>query len=137
MLQKMMILLTPFLIFPLNSFAQEEIQLSSLRNCSNIDARACATLQLSRTPSTQGDNAFVLSFQGTGADLQITKLDLWMDMGSGQGHGSSPVSIVSFGNGRYQVRDVYFVMKGPWWVRVGFISNHRSHQITFPIQVSQ
>lgn len=137
MLQKMIFSLFLFLIFPTMAVAQEEIQLSGLRGCSKLDARVCANLQLSRAPSTQGDNPFVLSFQGTGADLQISRLDLWMEMGGGQGHGSSPVSMTSLGGGRYQIRNVYFVMTGRWWVRVSFVSNRRSHQISFPIQVSQ
>lgn len=39
---------------------------------------------------------------------------LWM---SSMGHGSSPVTVEKIGEGKFRIKDVFFIMPGPWEIK--------------------
>lgn len=73
-------------------------------------------------PAISKEGHFILRFWPPNAD-QSTLVDpaaevavvLWM---SSHGHGSLPVQISKTGSGEYLVNKVFFVMAGPWDIRV-------------------
>lgn len=102
--------------------------------CSSINASVCVRVEFNQSPSSTQDNPFILTTKGTLADFQNLKIDVWMDMG-GHGHGSAPVEIKSLGGNRYSVQNVWFVMTGPWDLKISFDSGAQHHEIKIPVQV--
>lgn len=67
------------------------------------------------------------------AKLSDLTVELWMDMGEGHGHGSSPVTITEKAPGKYVVTDAYFLMAGEWQVKVGYNFEGQHHEIIVPV----
>lgn len=74
----------------------------------------------------------------TPAEALVTdlKVDLWMDMGGGHGHGSGPVTLKDGGSNHYAVTNAWFVMAGPWLVRLDFIFERRPYHLEIPVDVA-
>jgi hypothetical protein len=68
-------------------------------------------------------------------DIKDLKLDLWMDMGNGHGHGSAPLQWTQFGPGKFNVSNAYFLMQGAWQVRAQFSLRGQLHQLVIPVQI--
>jgi YtkA-like len=84
----------------------------------------CAALDWETAPSDSDFGSFLFkTFRPNAGDGSPIEVDLdgtatvvlWMP---GMGHGSSPVTVERLDVGTYRARNVFFVMKGDWEVRI-------------------
>ncbi|MFZ4713701.1 MAG: FixH family protein [Bacteriovoracaceae bacterium] len=95
----------------------------------------CAQVQPEKPFTSNGENKFVLTITSSKSDLvELTKLDLWMDMG-GHGHSSSPVKITKIQDNVYAVSKAFFVMQGSWLIRLKVSQNAVIESITIPVEI--
>ena len=64
----------------------------------------------------------------------LTEAKLWMVMGNGHQHGSTPTTIASTGNNCYRVNAINFVMTGEWQIRIKLANGDRG---TFFVPVEE
>lgn len=93
-------------------------------NCKNESSNnVCVSLNFTSKISRKADSQFLISFSDkAGKSLSLDqnpKIDLWMVMKSGHGHGSEALKIVKIKN-KYMVSNVWFLMLGEWKVRTSF-----------------
>jgi hypothetical protein len=106
--------------------------------CSAKNAAVCAHLGLPKVLNSQGEVKFIAHVE-TPADAAVSnmKVDLWMDMGNGQGHNGPPVEIKDAGQNHFVVSKAYFVMVGDWLVRLDFDFEGVSHHIEIPVAITE
>lgn len=103
--------------------------------CSTTAPDICAHLGFENEPNTTDESQFMLHFMPkSGGPTLVTKVavKLWMDE---MGHGSAPVTLTAVDDAHYEVTKAYFVMSGPWQVKVSFEFGGASHEISIPVDV--
>lgn len=93
------------------SFAQDQMTFSK--------SQLKGTVQWEVGPRAYDESIFILKIVKTdGSPAELEKLpeaELWMPT---MGHGSSPTSVEKLSTGVYRVMSVYFVMTGPWEIKI-------------------
>jgi|GEM_PF-2859983 hypothetical protein len=114
----------------LNSFAFEGGVCSQQTTlCANISSEVDFT--------TTSEGRFLLKLKATeGGDIQLNKVDLWMQMGH-HGHGSSPLKVTLVSPLEYDITKAYFVMKGLWQVRVSYTQDGVSERLIIPVMIHE
>jgi hypothetical protein len=51
------------------------------------------------------------------------------------GHGSAPLDVKRIDVNKYQVKNAWFMMSGPWLVRLKFKDSVQSYEIDIPLEV--
>lgn len=85
------------------------------------------------------DAPFVTKQEGRFAlmlDAELVKIDLWMQMGS-HGHGSSPLKVTPVAPGEYDITKAFFVMKGPWQIRVTYQKGSVQETLIIPVMIKE
>lgn len=124
-------------VFGLISFAQAEEHSANV--CASQNQNVCAHLGYHwGLPATSSEGKFVFhAMTPNQSEISDLKIDLWMDMGNGHGHGSAPVALSKMGINKYVVSNAYFVMTGTWLVRADFKIGNDSFHLEFPVDVAQ
>ena len=123
-------LILSLLILSLNSFAFEG------RVCSQ-QTTFCANISSDVDFTTTSEGRFLLKLKATeGGDLQLNKVDLWMQMGH-HGHGSSPLKVTPLSALEYDITKAYFVMKGLWQVRVTYTQDGVTERLIIPVMIHE
>jgi hypothetical protein len=106
--------------------------------CSKDNASVCAHLGLPKTLNSHDEGRFMAHVE-TPQDAAVSnmKIDLWMDMGGGHGHSSSPVDIKDAGYNHFMVTNAWFVMEGTWLVRMDFDFEGAHYHLEVPVTVAQ
>lgn len=102
--------------------------------CTILNDKVCAHLFLLTELSPDVEGQFIVHV--TPQDGEIVKnlgVELWMNMGHGKGHGSAPVDLESLGDNKYKVTNAWFVMAGPWIVRLSFEIDQDYFEIEIPV----
>ena len=77
----------------------------------------CLKYEWELMPTDAAVGSMILTFTDeVHPDRQVSPVSepfvvLWM---TSMGHGSSPVTVEPIGPGKYRVKDVFFIMPGPW-----------------------
>lgn len=123
-------LILSLLTLSLNSFAFEGGVCSQQTTlCANISSDVDFT--------TTSEGRFLLKLKATeGGDLQLNKVDLWMQMGH-HGHGSSPLKVTPLSALEYDITKAYFVMKGLWQVRVTYTQDGVTERLIIPVMIHE
>jgi len=106
--------------------------------CVEGAVKVCAHLGFEQklNSSTEGQfKAHVMA--ANGAEVQNFKLDLWMEMGPGHGHGSSPVDVAPLARNMFKITNAWFVMPGEWQVRLFFTLDGQAYKIVIPVQIEE
>lgn len=110
----------------------------SVSVCSATRADVCAHLGFEKPLNSSAEGKFMAHVMTpANQDIQDFKLDLFMDMGGGHGHGSAPVELKALGKNRFAVSNAWFVMQGEWLVRLDFEFDQAHHHIEIPIEIKQ
>lgn len=107
--------------------------------CAENQPYVCASIKSEQILNSVDEGVFVVSFK-TPKDSPVENLavDLFMDMGNGHGHGSAPVEVQQLQPAnQFQVQNAWFIMQGPWLVRLNFVFNQKNYQINIPIQIQE
>ena len=131
-------LLTLSLLFSQTAFTSNQADHSE-NICSEKNASVCAHLKFLSSINTSDEGSFIVHVMTTNdSAISNLKVDLWMDMGSGHGHGSAPVNIATTDEvNHYLITNAWFVMPGTWFVRVSFDYNNEPISLNFPVQVQE
>lgn len=124
------------LFFGLNTFAQSHDHSETV--CDAIKTDLCLHLGIHEKLNTTDAGQFKVHFlvdATTASKIQNLSVVLWMDMGHGHGHGTAPVTITPQAPGVYMVSDAYFLMQGPWIVKVGFDLDSTHHELQVPLVI--
>ena len=103
--------------------------------CSTSAPDICAHLGFENEPNTTDESEFMLHFMPKSVSPALVtnvSVKLWMDE---MGHGSSPVTLTAVDDAHYNVSKAYFVMSGPWQVKVSFDYAGATHEISIPVDV--
>jgi len=104
--------------------------------CSPTNKNVCAHLGLDKPLNSKEEGVFMAHVMTPNDTLvQNFKLDLWMDMGSGHGHGSSPVDMNDLGKNKFEISNAWFVMPGNWLVRMDFEFEGTHQHLQIPIVI--
>ena len=109
------------------------------RNYCTVE-KTCAHLMFPKLPKTTEESEFLVHVMPSneGAVIENLSIKLWMDMGNGHGHGSSPVTINPTDEANhYEISDAWFVMTGEWQVIVTFKEDGVDRSITIPILITE
>ena len=128
-------------IFPTKNFSEVVIAafLSFVILASNSASASAATV----TAVSHGGDSLTLTFEDdviststteaifcNSRQAMVMKAELWMPS---MGHGSSPVSLFPQGNGCTAIRNMNFMMRGNWDVRV-WLNNNDSGTFAFQVR---
>lgn len=107
--------------------------------CSEKNSQVCSHIRfLSPINSSTKAEFIVHVLTPNEESAQNIKVDLWMDMGNGHGHGSSPVIVSPMDElNHFHVENARFLMRGQWFVRIYFSLNNEDHQTFIPITVAE
>ncbi|MBX2994437.1 MAG: FixH family protein [Bdellovibrionaceae bacterium] len=108
--------------------------------CSTQVADLCVHMGFHKAPVSTEASEFMVHFTSGSLDLAAldnVAVDLWMDMGHGHGHGTAPVKMQRLNADHFAVTEAWFVMAGPWQIRVNFEHDGVKDQIIVPIQVAK
>lgn len=122
------------LFFGLNTFAQSHDHSETI--CDTVQTDLCVHLGIHEKLNTSDAGKFMVHFlvdSATASKIQNLSVVLWMDMGHGHGHGTAPVTITPKSPGVYLVSEAYFIMEGPWIVKVGFDLDGTHHELQVPL----
>lgn len=102
----------------------------------------CAQMTFAAEPNTKKDSAFLLTMAPIEKSLAMAEVldiqaELWMDMGHGHGHGSAPVKVEKVDEYNYRVTNVWFVMKGPWQIRLKVRTPAGEAQAFYSLNITQ
>lgn len=104
--------------------------------CSTQLADLCAHVHFVKTPDSIEESAFIFHVETPNSeDIENLTLDLWMEMGSGHGHGSAPVVLEKVAKNKFKVSNAWFVMMGAWQIRSSFSINQISYKIIIPVNI--
>lgn len=105
--------------------------------CAADDAQTCVQLQFLADVNSSSESSFIVNIAtANNAQIYNLKVDLWMKMGS-HGHGSAPVEIENTSANVAKVTNAWFVMSGPWLIRVDFDLNGQHQHLEIPVYVAQ
>lgn len=97
----------------------------------------CASYKSDVPFITKAEGRFGLFLKSEAADeIQLMKVDLWMQMGS-HGHGSSPLTVTPITLNEFDVTKAYFVMKGNWQIRVKYKQANTEETLIIPVIVRE
>lgn len=104
--------------------------------CIGVNSEVCAHVHFAKSPNSEEETSFVLHYETANeAAVQNLKVELWMEMQGGHGHGSAPVSMKSISNNKYQISNVWFVMMGTWLVRTEFDIEGHHYNLDIPVNI--
>lgn len=104
--------------------------------CSTQLADLCAHVHFAKTPDSLTESSFIFHVETPNAeDIENLTLDLWMEMGSGHGHGSAPVVFEKVAKNKFKVTNAWFVMMGAWQIRSSFSINQNPYKIIIPVNI--
>lgn len=95
----------------------------------------CLHMGFHSKPVVGEESNFMVHFlvdPAIGANIRDVKVELWMDMGNGHGHGSAPVDLKQLDAVHYRVSNAFFVMEGEWTIKVDFTYEGQSYEISVP-----
>lgn len=105
--------------------------------CAADNAQTCVQLQFLADVNSSDESSFVVNVTTpNNAEIYNLKVDLWMKMGS-HGHGSAPVEIENASANVAKISNAWFVMAGPWLIRVDFDLNGQHQHLEVPVYVAQ
>lgn len=137
---KTFILIFAFLFLTINtSFANTEHDGGhSVESCTTDQPKVCAHLGfLTKLNSTDAAEFYTHVITPENTEIKNLKVDIWMSMGSGHGHGSAPVIITPVSLNKYKVTEAYFIMMGEWLVRLDFELQGKAIHLEIPVQINQ
>lgn len=106
--------------------------------CTDDTQNICAHLHFLADVNSSTEGSFIAHIETPDNQaINNLKIDMWMDMGHGHGHGSAPVEIADNGANHFTVTNAWFVMMGPWLVRIDFDFNGAHQHIEIPVYVAQ
>ncbi len=106
--------------------------------CVQGNVKVCAHLKFLSKIDSSNEGQFMAHILAPGnQEVQNLKIDLWMDMGAGHGHGSAPVDVQSLGKNKFKVTNAWFVMMGQWLVRLNFTIGQDAYEIHIPVNVNE
>jgi hypothetical protein len=118
------------------SLAQDAERSSKL--CSTKNPKICAQVDFTTAINTTDEGKFDVVIQTpAGQSVSQFKADLWMEMGGGHHHGSAPLQITQSSAQKFHVEKAWFVMTGPWVIRLNFQVATENYEIKFPLTVKQ
>lgn len=88
-------------------------------------------------PTSTAEAKFVFHATPKTGEISDLKIDLWMDMGGGHGHGSAPVVMAKMDANKYQISNAFFVMPGTWLVRADFNIGNEAFHLDIPVDVAE
>lgn len=134
MMLVMMLVLAPVLGFAEEGHEHEGTHTPNL--CLNDSPKVCAHFMFPKAVNTMDESQFMLHvLKDKAMTVTNMKVELWMDMGSGHGHGSAPVKIQQKSPEHFFVTNAFFMMEGEWIVRVDFELDGVARHLEFPIVV--
>lgn len=104
--------------------------------CLTEDQSVCASLLFQTKVDTKTAAKFVIRVYGSELHPANVAVDLWMRMGNGHEHGSSPVKMTQLSPDTLLIEDAYFIMGGEWLVRVKLTINGKLETIEIPVKVA-
>ncbi len=108
----------------------------SVNVCSSVRQNICAHLGFEKPLNSKSEGEFMAHVTiPRNPEIQNFKLDLWMDMGGGHGHGSAPVDIKDLGANRFEISNAWFVMPGTWLVRMDFDFEGSHYRLEIPVLI--
>lgn len=105
--------------------------------CLSDETSVCSFIWFQSHINSNTPGKFVVKVLGADINGADVKVDLWMDMGNGHGHGSAPVKMTEISQNTYQIEEAHFIMAGEWLVRVQFTLNGKLAKIEIPVYVSE
>lgn len=106
--------------------------------CIGTNNEICAHVHFAKKPNSAEEAPFVLHYETANeAAVQNLKVELWMEMEGGHGHGSAPVSMKAISHNKYQISNVWFVMMGAWTVRTHFDVDGIHYKLDIPVNIYQ
>lgn len=86
--------------------------------CSQLNPNLCYMIWFQSFINTSEEGKFIIRIQGPQVSLNQIKVDLWMEMSTGHGHGSTPLIYTELMPNVFQVSNAHFVMPGEWKIRL-------------------
>ena len=130
------LLLGSLLVFSFSSVSSAHDH--SAEVCSEKNSKVCVHLGIHEELTSEKEGQFIIhAMPADGGVIQNLQADLWMDMGSGHGHGSAPLTITQSKPNIYFVTNAWFIMMGEWQVRMQFELNGETHQIIIPVYIKK
>lgn len=106
--------------------------------CIGQNSEICAHVHFAKAPNSIEEAPFILHFETLNdVPVQNLKVELWMEMEGGHGHGSAPVAMKSMTLNKYQISNVWFVMMGTWLVKTHFDLNGIQYKLDIPVNIYQ
>lgn len=101
--------------------------------CTVQNPQICAHLGHMSTINTKEEGQFVAHIMTpNNVEMSNVHIDLWM---ASMGHGSAPLDVTRIDVNKYQVKNAWFMMSGPWLVRLKFKDSVQSYEIDIPLEV--
>lgn len=98
----------------------------------------CAHIHFSKNPDSLNESSFILHFETANElEVQNLKVELWMEMEGGHGHGSAPVVMQRVSKNKYKISNAWFVMMGTWSIRTHFDLGTTHHKLDIPVNIFQ
>lgn len=121
--------------FNVFSYAQTEDDNHTPDVCTNASPQVCVHLGHFTAFNTTDEARFIVHIMTPqNVPVDHVAVDLWMPSA---GHGSSPVAVSQVDENHYRVQQAYFVMSGQWLVRVRFILEGVTYQLSVPVDVTE
>lgn len=96
----------------------------------------CAHIHFAKTPDSVNESTFILHFQTpNNVEIQNLKVELWMEMEGGHGHGSAPVSMQRVSMNKYKISNAWFIMIGSWTIKTHFDLDTQHHALNIPVNI--
>lgn len=106
--------------------------------CIGTHKEICAHVHFAKKPNSDEEAPFVLHYETANeAAVQNLKVELWMEMEGGHGHGSAPVAMKAISHNKYQISNVWFVMMGAWTIKTHFDLDGVHYQLDIPVNIHQ
>lgn len=105
--------------------------------CSVLNPNICTSIWFQSFVSTKAPAQFILKINGANVTLNQIKIDLWMEMSPGHGHGSAPLTYTEIMPNTFQVTNAYFVMTGNWKIRLHLTDGVKTETLEVPIYVAE
>lgn len=104
----------------------------------NDQKTVCAQLQFLVDLNSSEEASFLAAIEtADNSPINNLKIDLWMSMGGGHGHGSAPVEMADDGVRRVKVTNAWFVMPGTWAIRLDFDVQGVHQHLEFPVSITE
>lgn len=101
--------------------------------CTKQNPQICAHLGHMSAINTKDEGQFVAHIMTpNNVEMESVHIDLWM---ASMGHGSAPLDVTRIDVNKYQVKNAWFMMSGPWLVRLKFKDSMQAYEIDIPLEV--